>query len=157
MSPGAKPSPRKPNWHQLPNWDIIFKFGTVETLSSLLLLPLERQNIPDGVIIPHYPQNIQFDTQHLRPTCPTASTPTHLPHLALFISIYQCPQPPPNSPALLYTPALPSGTLGISFILPAHPKDPITNPNQPWHHGDTLFYSFFLGGRQVLLWIYEVC
>ena len=38
--------------------------------------------------------------------------------------------------------------------LPAHLKDPITNPNQPQHHGDTLF---FLGGGQVLLWIYDLC
>ena len=155
MSPGAKLSPSKPNWHHLPNWDIIFKFGTMEMLSSLLLLPLEHQNIPDGCIIPCYPQNIWFPARN-PPQCTQQST-TQPPLLALFTCIYWCPQPPSNSPTLLYTPALPSGTLGISSTLPAHPKDSITNPNQPQHHGNTLFYSLFLGGGQVPLWIYEVC
>ena len=39
----------------------------------------------------------------------------------LITSIYWCP----NSPALLYTPALPSGSLSISATLPTHPKDHI--------------------------------
>src|SRR6267378_3962107 len=44
-------------------------------------------------------------------------------------------------------PALPSGTLGRLTNLPAHPKDPITNHNQPWHPGSTtiLFYFWLVG------------
>src|SRR6266700_2715620 len=40
-------------------------------------------------------------------------------------------------------PALPSGTLGRLTNLPAHPKDPITNHNQPWHPGSTTIFLFF--------------
>ena len=44
-------------------------------------------------------------------------------------------------------PALPSGTLGRLSNLPAHPKDPITNPNQPWHPSSaTVFTVFWLVG-----------
>jgi hypothetical protein len=50
------------------------------------------------------------------------------------------PLPLLNSPAPLRYPALSSGTLGISTILPAHPKNPITNPNQPRHHGNIVFF-----------------
>jgi len=57
--------------------------------------------------------------------------------------IYWFPRPLPDGPALLYNPALPSGTLGISTILPAYPKDPITNPNQPRLHGNTLFFGWW--------------
>src|SRR6266700_3859531 len=78
-------------------------------LSGLLPLPLGCQNIPDGCIIPCYPRNIKFPAQNpadSRPTCPTVSAITRPSHLALFISIYRCPQPrptvlpiPPSHPA----------------------------------------------------------
>src|SRR6267143_2836280 len=56
------------------------------------------------------------------------------PHcLHLFTSAinptHQCPHP-----------ALTSGTLGRLTNLPAHPKDPITKPNQPWHPGSTMVF-----------------
>ena len=38
-------------------------------------------------------------------------------------------------------PALPFGTLGNCTILPAQPKYPITNPNQPWHNGKGPFFG----------------
>jgi hypothetical protein len=60
---------------------------------------------------------------------------------------------PYNSPALLYTPALPSGILGIPTTLPAQQKGPITNPNQPRHHGNTLF---FLAGGEFRVWTYDM-
>jgi hypothetical protein len=37
-------------------------------------------------------------------------------------------------------PALPSGTLGMCTTPPAYSEDHITNPNQPRHHGNTLFF-----------------
>ena len=50
-------------------------------------------------------------------------------------------------PALLRIPpahpALPSSTLGMCTILPAQPKYPITNPNQPQHHGNTPFFGWW--------------
>ena len=136
-SPGAKPSPSKSHWHRLPNWDIIFKFGTVEMLSSLLPLPLERQNIPDGFIIPCYPQNIQF----LPPIVPD-SEHTHLPATSGIVVIYLLVPPTPAQH-------------------PTHPRPPIRHPrhsNHPTpliqrmklvilpHPGilaSTLFYWFF--------------
>jgi hypothetical protein len=63
--------------------------------------------------------NINYPTRNSPPSCATASATTRLPHLALFISIYWCLLPLPSSPALLHTPALPSGTLGLSIIIPA--------------------------------------
>ena len=45
-------------------------------------------------------------------------------------------------PYLTY-PAFSSGTLGRSTTLPAYPKDPITNPNQPRHHGSTMVFTVF--------------
>jgi hypothetical protein len=49
----------------------------------------------------------------------------------------------PTAPPYLFDPALPSGTLGKSTITPAHLKDPITNPNQPRHHGEVLFFGWW--------------
>lgn len=50
---------------------------------------------------------------------------------------------PAYIPTLLHTPALPSGTLGISTTLPANPKDPVGHPNQPRHSGSTLLFEDF--------------
>jgi len=137
-------------------------------LSRLLPHPLECQNIPDGCIIPCYPRNIKFPAQNpadSRPTCPTVSAVTWLPHLALFTSIYCRPQPLPNSPALLHTPALPSGTLSRSPNLPAHLKDPLVILTSPGTHGSIPIPTFFgwwgipgvdlwsmLGNTQVLIY-----
>ena len=49
----------------------------------------------------------------------------------------------PTAPPYLLNPALPSGTLGKSVTLPAHPKNPITDPNHPRLHGRTLFFTLF--------------
>jgi len=50
-----------------------------------------------------------------------------------------------NTPALLHTPALPSGTLSISTTLPTHPKNPICHPNEPWLPGIHPGLLCFLG------------
>ena len=128
--------------------------------SCLLPHPLERQNIPDGCIIPCYPRNIKFPTENPAdscPTCPTVSTITWPPHLALFISIYWCPQPLPNSPALLHTPALPSGTLSRLPNLPTDPKDPLVILTSPGTHSSIPNSHIFLAGGEFPVWIYEVC
>jgi hypothetical protein len=48
--------------------------------------------------------------------------------LTLLMVVYQCPQPLHSSPRPLQHPALPSGTLGRSIILPAHPLGILTSP-----------------------------
>ena len=73
------------------------------------------------VIYPATPKIYNFSPK-IPPTHPTASTTTRLPHLALFMSIYWRPRPLPNSPARLYSPALPSGTHGRATTLPARPR-----------------------------------
>ena len=141
MSPGAKPSPSKSHWHRLPNWDIIFKFGTLETLSSLLPLPLERQNIPDGFIIPCYPQNIQFlppivpDSECTHPTATS-----DIVVICLLVPPTLCSTPPPY-----YTPRPP-------IRHPRHIKYPTCSPKipylstkralAPWH---TPWFTLFFG------------
>ena len=80
----------------------------METLSSLLPLPLEHQNIPDGFIIPCYPQNIQFlpsimpDSEHTHPTATS-----DIVVICLLVSPTSCSTPlpyytpPPSHPAPL--------------------------------------------------------
>jgi len=53
------------------------------------------------------------------------------------------PPTPAQQPRPITHPALSSGTLGISTNSPAHPKDPITNPNQPRHNGKVLFFGWW--------------
>jgi hypothetical protein len=109
-----------------------------------------------GVAYPATPKIYNFPPE-IPPNVPNSERTTRPPLLALFTCIYYCPQPPANSPAPLYTPALPSGTLGKPTTLPVYPKVSITNPNQPRHHGNTLFFwvvgkcrcGFMNHGRQL--------
>jgi len=109
-----------------------------------------------GVFYPATPEIYNFPPE-IPPNEPNGERTTRPPLRALFTSIYLCPQPLPNSPAILYAPALPSGTLGKSTTLPAQIKDPITNPNQPRHHGSTRF--FWLVGNSrcgLIIWFRQV-
>ena len=100
-------------------------------LCSLLLFPLRRQNIPDGCNIPYYPLNIQFPT----PNTPNSEC-THPPATSGIVVIYLLVPPTPcSTPPPYYTPALTSGTFGISTTLPTHAKNPICHPNKPWLSG----------------------
>ena len=67
------------------------------------------------------------------------------------------PYPLLNSPAPPHTPALPSGTLGISNALPAHPKDVICHPNEPRLPGIHPSLLCFLGGGVSPIYIDHVC
>ena len=63
--------------------------------------------------------------------------------MAVSCVVDSCLLVPPTYPTALpylFVPALPSGTLGKSTTLPAYPKDIISNPNQPRHHGNMLFF-----------------
>jgi hypothetical protein len=89
--------------------------------SSTFLLPPAPPGVlkhPRWVYITRIYPNINYPTRNSPSSCATVSATTCLPHLALFISIYWCPLPLPSSPALLHTPALPSGTLSISTTYP---------------------------------------
>ena len=60
------------------------------------------------------------------------------------------------NPTCTRTPGQPAAlTRGFlkPMTIPTHPKDPITNPNQPQHNGKVLV---FLGGGVYPVWIYEV-
>ena len=120
---------------------------------SLLLLPLVRQNIPDGCIIPCYPQNIKIPTQNCAPSCPMCPTVNGITWLHC-CCLFTCPHPSRITPS---TPALPSGTLGISNTLPAHPKDPICHPNKPRLHGKYPNLHCFLAGGVCPTYIDHVC
>jgi hypothetical protein len=50
---------------------------------------------------------------------------------------------PPSSPAAPSYPALPSGSLGISSILPAHPKNVLVIQMSPGTHGSMVVFAFF--------------
>jgi hypothetical protein len=157
-SPGTKPS-SKPNWHRLPNWEPGLLSRIVECSPAPTRSPLAAKTSQMGIqpIIPSQIQNFQPQTR------PTASAlPNH--HFWHCLHLFTtAPNPYPNSPALLYTPALSSGTPGISTILPAQPKNTITNPNQPRHHGNTPFFwvvgntrcGLMIWFRQVLVLIHE--
>jgi len=134
-----KPSPSKPHWHHLPNWDIIFKFGTVETLSSLLPLPLKRQNIPDAFIVPCYPQNIQFPA----PNTPNSER-THPPATSAIVVIYLLVPPTPcSTPPPYYTPP------------PSHPAPSAYQPPYPLMQ-KTLFVILTSPGSLAYTLVYTV-
>jgi len=138
-SPGAKPSLSKSHWHCLPNLDIIFKFGTVETLSSLLPLPLECQNIPDGFIVPCYPQNIQFSD----PNTPNSEC-THPPATSAIVVIYLLVPPTPcSTPLPYYTPP------------PSHPAPSAYQPPYPLMQ-KTLFVILMSPGSPAYTLVYSV-
>jgi len=59
------------------------------------------------------------------------------------MSIYWRPRPLPNSPALFYTPALPSGTLGILSTLPAHPEEYIGKLICPGTTAKPVFFGWW--------------
>jgi hypothetical protein len=113
-----------------------------------LALPPAPPRVPKH---PRWVYNISFLPKYKNsrpefpPNEPNSERTTRPLLLALFTCIYKCPLPLLNSPALLYTPALSSGTPGISTILPAKPKYPITNPNQPRHYGNT--FKFWVVGN----------
>ena len=110
-------------------------------LSSLLPLPLERQNIPDGCIVPCYPRNIQFP--EIPPNEPNSER-THPPATSGIVYIYLlAPPTPAQHPCPIIHPALPSGTLGISTTPPVDTKDPITNPNHPGSTAKVLFFGWW--------------
>jgi len=69
-------------------------------LSNLLPLPLECQNIPDGFIVPCYPQNIWFPA----PNAPNSKR-THPPATPGIVVIYLLLPPTPcSTPLPYYTP-----------------------------------------------------
>ena len=92
----------------------------------------------------YYPQNTKFPApippQRAQQRAHHPITASGIVYMYLLI-----PLPLLNSPALLYSPALSSGTPGISTILPAKPKYPITNPDQPRHYGKT--FKFWVVGN----------
>jgi hypothetical protein len=113
--------------------------------SSLLLLPLERQNIPDGCNYPATPK-YTISRPKFPPNAPNSER-NHPPATSGIVVIYLLvPPTPAHTPALLHTPALSSGTLGISNTLPAHPKDAICHPNEPRLPGIHPGLLCFLGG-----------
>ena len=151
-SPGANPSPRKPNWHRLPNWESSTNLAPYKRSAASSRSPWSAKTSQMGVSNPATPKIYNFPPE-IPPNEPNSERTTRPPLLALFTCICQCLPTPAQQPALLYTPALSSGTPGISTILPAQPKDHITNPNQPRHHGNT---SLFLGGGEYPVWIYDM-
>jgi hypothetical protein len=112
-------------------------------LCSLLPLSLGRQNIPDGCNIPYYPLNIQFPAR-IPPqrTQQRAHPPAcHFWHCChLFTS---APYPLLNTPALLHTPALSSGTLGISTTYPLTQKTLFVILSSPGSPAYILVYTVF--------------
>ena len=81
-------------------------------LSSLLPLPLECQNIPDGCIIPCYPQNIKFLAPNEPPTVSTPPDHCFWHCLHVFTS---APNPCTTAPPY-YTPS------------PSHPAPSASQP-----------------------------
>ena len=68
----------------------------------------------------------------------------HPPATSGIVDIYLLASPTrTQQPCPTTHPALPSGTPGISTTPPAHPKDPITNLNQPRHNGKVLFFGWW--------------
>ena len=90
-----------------------------------------------GVSYPATPKIYKFPPQ-IPPNEPNSER-THPTATSGIVYIYLLVPPTPPHP--LHYPALLSGTLGILTNPTCHPrKDPITNPNQPWHNSNSLFF-----------------
>jgi hypothetical protein len=106
-----------------------------------------------GIIKSYLPKYIFSLPQSAPPTRPITRNSEQPPRkaLTLLIVVYQCPQPLHSSPAL------PSGTLGRSIILPAHPKDPLVILMRPSSTAALKFPHFFwLVGNTRCGFMYEV-
>ena len=79
--------------------------------------------------LPEIPHNAP-NSEHNHPPATSGNV-----YLCLLVS-----PAPTQQPALLYTPALLSGTLGISTTLPAYPQDHICKPDLFRQNGKTLFF-----------------
>ena len=78
----------------------VFVVSSVRLTSHLSPLPLKCQNIPDGFIVPCYPQNIHFPA----PNAPNSER-THLPATSGIVVIYLLVPPTPcSTPLPYYTP-----------------------------------------------------
>jgi hypothetical protein len=112
-------------------------------LSRLLPLPLGRQNIPDGLIIPYYPLNIKFPAQNpTQRTQQRAHPPAcHIWHCChLFTSApYPCSTPPPYH---THPPSHPAPS-AYQIPYPLIQKTLFVIPMSPGSPAYTLVYSVF--------------
>jgi hypothetical protein len=117
-----------------------------------------KNSSPGAPKHPRWVYNILFHPKYkishpqFPPNEPNSERTTRPLLLALFTSIYQCPQPSPNSPALLYTPPSHPAPSAYQLIHPLTQRTLLlilTNPG-------TTAKSFFLGGGVYPVWIYEV-
>jgi hypothetical protein len=151
-SPAVKPTPNEPNWHHLPNLEGRTSGTHSQTIWRPLLLPLGRQNIPDGCIIYHSIPNIKIPPPNSPPMSPTVSAPPDHRFWHCLHVFTSAPNPCSTAPPYYTPPPSHPAPSAYQPIHPLTPKDPITNSNQLWHHGKVLF----LGGGEYLVWIYEV-
>jgi len=95
---------------------------------------------------PKFPLNVRNSEHNHPPTTsgivyiylPVSPTPTQQ------VLPYYTPPPPHPAPSAILT------------IIPAHPKDEISNPTSPRHPGEHPVLLGFLGGWQLPLYMYQV-
>ena len=146
----AQSNPYIPKWEYLPNWDNVIQTHPLQSIPPHP--PWSAHKGPIYVIKSPEPKYIFFPPENARQRAQRRETVSgHLGNAVSHVvdTCLQCHQSRPTVLHLSTYPALPSGTLGRSTTLPAHPRDPITNPGVPRHHGRTLFGLFFLAGGPV--------
>ena len=129
--------------------NVLFIEHIIQSTPTQSILSHPRSNVEkggQGVIILYLPKYNFIPPQSApQPTQKHKIVGNHPGRLfpTLLIVVYQCSQPLQSSPHPLHHPTLSSGTLGRSITLPTHPKDSISDPNQPRHSGSTLVFSAF--------------
>ena len=125
--------------------DILFIECVIQSPPTQSILSRPHSNAEkagQGVIILYRPKYIFLPPQSAPQRAQRRETVRRHPGMlfpTLLTLVYIAIKPAQQCP----DPALPSGTLGRLSNLPAHPKDPITNPNQPWHPGSATFFTVF--------------
>jgi hypothetical protein len=95
-SPAAKPSPSKPIWHRLPNWENRSNLSPHKRSPASSHSPWSAKTSQMGVLYPATPKIYNLPP----PNPPNSERTTRSLFLALFTYIYWRPQPLPNHPAL---------------------------------------------------------
>ena len=143
LLPYQKRPPNEPNSNEAPAGSILMACSQNGNIIQMLLFqsipsrPQAQEERAGYIFIYILDPNYVFTPPKTPAKCPQqqVSAPSMLSGDCLHMFTH---------PALLGIPpahpALSSGTLGIPTTLPAQSEDPITNPNQPRHHGNTPFF-----------------
>jgi hypothetical protein len=155
-SPAANPSPNRPVWYRLPNWEDGLLEPVLKRFSASSCFPSSAKTSQMGVSSPATPK---YKTS--RPKIPPNvrnSERNPPPATSGIVVIYLLvPPTPAQHPRPTTHPRPPIRHPRHINHLPAHPKNPICHPNEPRLPGIYPGLHCFLGGGVSPIYIDHVC